>query len=205
MKNQETEVKFKLGDEKSLVNNITEMGFVKVKEVFETNLIFDMKDSSYSSMGRLIRVRMTDKGNILTYKEKQGEDTVYKVRTEIETGIDDSEQMIEMLKYMGFIITFVYQKRRKYYKKDNIEITVDELPFGKYIEMESTREEIDILSKKLNLELTEISNMSYLDLYESICEEDGIESSSITAFTDEDYSKYEKLIKELNNFQKNRF
>ncbi len=204
MKNQEIEVKFRLENEKAFIDHLNKMGFINVKDVFETNIIFDMMDGSYSSRGRLVRVRETDKGNILTYKEKQGEDSQYKVRTEIETSIDDSEQMIEMLKYMGFIISFVYQKKRMYFTKDDIEITIDKLPFGNYIEIEATKNQIVNLSKELNLEMTEISNMSYLALYYKVCRRQNIQPSSVTAFTEEDTDKYKRLIHELQTFNEKR-
>jgi adenylate cyclase, class 2 len=204
MKNQEIEVKFRLENEKAFIDHLNKMGFINVKDVFETNIIFDMMDGSYSSRGRLVRVRETDKGNILTYKEKQGEDSQYKVRTEIETSIDDSEQMIEMLKYMGFIISFVYQKKRMHFTKDDIEITIDKLPFGNYIEIEATKNQIVNLSKELNLEMTEISNMSYLALYYKVCWEQNIQPSSVTAFTEEDTDKYKRLIHELQTFNEKR-
>ena len=204
MKNQEIEVKFRLENEKAFIDHLNKMGFINVKDVFETNIIFDMMDGSYSSRGRLVRVRETDKGNILTYKEKQGEDSQYKVRTEIETSIDDSEQMIEMLKYMGFIISFVYQKKRMHFTKDDIEITIDKLPFGNYIEIEATKNQIVNLSKELNLEMTEISNMSYLALYYKVCRRQNIQPSSVTAFTEEDTDKYKRLIHELQTFNEKR-
>jgi adenylate cyclase class 2 len=205
MKNQEVEVKFRLENEKALIEHISMMGFINIKNVFETNIIFDMMDGSYSSRGKLIRVRETDKGNVLTYKEKQGDDSQFKVRKEIETGVDDSEQMIEMLKYMGFVISFVYQKKRMYFTKDDIEITIDKLPFGNYIEIEATQEQILNISKELNLGMTEISNMSYLALYYKVCREQNTQPSTITAFTEEDTNKYKQLIDELQTFNENRY
>ena len=72
--------------------------------------------------------------------------------------MDATERIIELL---GYKLTAVYEKRREYWRLDDVEVVLDELPFGLFMEIEGTIETIDAAEKKLGLKEVEREPRGY--------------------------------------------
>lgn len=122
-------------------------------EDFETNLLFAGGD--LSAKASILRLRTTADKAVLTYKESLPGESGVKQRIEHETALTDGAAMFEILTSLGFVPSMVYEKRRQTWVFEAVEIVVDELPFGFYLEIEGA--ETDILNVEQKLELTELT------------------------------------------------
>lgn len=188
--NYEIEMKFLLPSygKEELIKKLINLGAIDKGKKFENNILFDTEDKALDKKDYLLRLRRVNDRNILTFKGAAKKNVSFKIRKEIESEISDFDNMIEILKSIGYQIKFIYQKYRSSFHLNNLDITIDELPFGTYIEIEGEKEKILSISKKLNLKITEISNITYFDLYISECKRKNIEPSSYTVFEDYDLS-----------------
>ncbi len=116
---------------------------------FEDNEIYDTGDGSLSREGRLLRLRMAEGRGILTFKEKVETDLRAKVRREVETRVDSPEAIREILRKLGLVKVYRYQKYRCYYVWNDpgsgaaLSISLDDTPIGVFVELEGPKESID--------------------------------------------------------------
>ncbi len=98
----------------------------------ETNLRFDFPDGRLRNAKQVLRVR-SDHHHLLTFKAP-GADPEH--RLEWETGIDNPDSLVHLLKSIGLEVVFVYEKYRETFTLDPCEVMLDELPFGCFVEVE---------------------------------------------------------------------
>ena len=60
------------------------------------------------------------------------------------------------------------EKYRLFFKYDNVDILIDELPFGIYLEIKGEDNEINRVTKILNIDETDLIKMTYWDIYDKI-------------------------------------
>src|SRR5687768_4043938 len=147
----ETEKKYHL-DEKRLdeiTQRLIELGATFQKEVFEVN--YQHRGGDMDERGATLRLRKIGDFTVLTYKERIKSDNGAKSKMEFETSVSDVDAAEAIIERLGYKLTAVYEKRRKYWHFDDVELVIDELPFGLYIEIEGTEDEIAKAEKKLGL------------------------------------------------------
>ena len=66
---------------------------------------------------------------------------------------------------MGFNVSDSYEKFRTTYFFQNVEIVLDELPYGNFVEIEGAHNDIVETIQQLNLSATSRMNHSYLQLF----------------------------------------
>lgn len=134
--NQETESKFwvnKLGPyEKKLLE--LQASLVETR-AFESNIRFDTVDNLFTKSGKVLRLRKYH-DNRLTYKGPSQRIGGALSREEIETVVKNHENMRLILHSIGFEERAIYEKYRTMYSFRNCLITLDELPYGNFIEIE---------------------------------------------------------------------
>jgi len=59
-------------------------------------------------------------------------------RTELETTMGDLETVQRILKALGYVQILIYEKYRAIYEINGCHIMLDELPYGDFVEIEST-------------------------------------------------------------------
>lgn len=185
MKEQlEIEMKFPMPDidKNDFIKKLIDMGAVKGERVFENNMILDNFDSQLQGVGHLLRLRKVDDRTVLTYKGDVKKDKEMKIREEIETEVENYDTMLEILRRLGYNVIKIYQKYRQAFEFNSVVLTIDELPFGKYIEIEGDKEKILELAEELELEKTDICNMNYIGIYYKVCSQKGIEASNHITF-----------------------
>lgn len=159
----EIEKKYRLKDKKQrdqVATTLKEFGAVFVNEVFEENFLH--KGGDLREKSAVLRVRKIADTSILTYKEKIREDELHiKHRIEYETKVSDVEATEKIIQSLGFSLNVIYEKRRKTWHFGEVEVVLDELPFGHYMEIEGTAEDIEKAEKKLGFRDLESESRGY--------------------------------------------
>ena len=134
----------------------------------ELNYRFDTADLSLTHSQRVLRLRQ-DQKNILTYKGPSETSEGVRVRPEIELEVDDFEKAVEFLKALGYSLVVQYEKWRTTYTLHGLEITLDEMPYGNFSEIEG--EDTSVIrstSAALALDWECRVNASYLSLFDNL-------------------------------------
>jgi adenylate cyclase class 2 len=157
----ETERKYRLSEKRleEIISMLNKLGATFEKEVFEVN--YQHRGGEMDERGATLRLRKIGDFTVLTYKEKVKSDEGTKQKIEYETNVSDVEAMEQIIERLGYRLTAVYEKRRKYWKLNDVEVVVDELPFGHFMEIEGTIESIDKAEKKLGLKEAEREPRGY--------------------------------------------
>ena len=103
---------------------------------FEDNVLLDDPSRSLSSSGRLLRLRRTGDGSVLTFKGPRRIVEGIKSREEIEAAVADADALLAIFAGLGLGPVFRYQKYRETYAWEDVEIVVDETPIGTFFEIE---------------------------------------------------------------------
>ncbi|MCC6824125.1 MAG: class IV adenylate cyclase [Acidobacteria bacterium] len=112
----------------------------------------------------VLRVRKTDDTATLTYKERIDPSSEFKKQIEFETEIGDAAAMEAIIERLGYSLEAVYEKHRKAWNWGGVEIVLDELPFGRYMEIEGPPDGIRDAEKTLGVEHLEVELRSYPSL-----------------------------------------
>lgn len=157
----ETEKKFRLTEEQynQLIADLKELKAEFSGEDFEINELYG--GGILEEENALLRVRKINEKTILTYKRKLSNNLGVKQHTEYETEVADAEAIENIIKSLGFQLGMVYEKRRKKFLLNNIEVVLDELPFGLFMEIEGKLTEIAMIEMLLGLEDFTVENHTY--------------------------------------------
>ncbi len=168
MNNQEKEIeaKFYLSDQNGLRERLEQAGAALAKpRVLEINLRFDTPGKALSSRGQVLRLRQ-DAAVRMTYKGPAEAGQSVAVRREIEFEVSDREAAKDLLEALGYEVMVMYEKYRTTYHYGGAEITLDEMPYGNFCEIEAPdAETVHTLADRFQLEWGARINASYLDLF----------------------------------------
>jgi len=132
----EVEVKFFLTDLHAFEKRVRSIGAVLVRpRTREVNYRFDTPDMKLSKERRVLRLRQ-DSSTLLTYKGPAQVNDNVSMRPEIELEVNDFMAASDLLEALGFQLNVKYEKWRTIYQLDELEITLDEMPFGNFTEIE---------------------------------------------------------------------
>ena len=137
-------------DKKKLVEltaKLGELGAEFAYETFEENYLH--RGGLLDLRPAVLRLRKTEQRTTLTYKEKLGNESAFKQQIEFETEVSDVEAMENIIDRLGYKLALVYEKHRKSWHLGNVEVVLDELPFGYYMEIEGSKEDILKVEKRL--------------------------------------------------------
>jgi adenylate cyclase class 2 len=109
----------------------------------------------------VLRVRKIGDKTVLTYKRRIQNEFDIKQQIEHETEIANSEEIVKIIENLGFIASLVYEKRRKTWKFREVEIVLDELPFGLFMEIEGSITAIAEAEMFLEAEDFEVEHETY--------------------------------------------
>jgi adenylate cyclase class 2 len=157
----EIEKKYRL--DKGRLTEITaklgEMGAVFLGEVFEENYLH--RGGVIDERGAVLRLRKIGGLTLLTYKERLRNDSDIKHRIEHETTVADVDAMESIIEKLGYKLSVIYEKRRKTWRFRDVEVVLDELPFGLFMEIEGTIKHIEEAEKLLQIEALEPETRGY--------------------------------------------
>jgi adenylate cyclase class 2 len=162
----ETEVKLRLPDAKSGRALLRSAGAEKVRDRhFEDNWLFDDAARSLTAQGKVLRVRRTDTGAVLTYKGLQRVEEGIKAREEVEQPLADADAFRLILTEIGFKPLRRYQKYREIYRWGGLEIVLDETPIGVFLELEGAIAEIHTCAAELGFSREDYISESYMGIF----------------------------------------
>lgn len=166
---QELEVKFYITDLNKLRSRLIDIGAdLSQPRTHEKNLRFDKPDGEFTRTHQVLRLRQ-DSSVRLTYKGPgQTVDGVH-VRKEIEFAASDFHTAKTFLEAIGFQVQMMYEKYRTVYELEGVQVTLDEMPYGNFIELEGA-EAVQIQNANQHLGLNWEARIleSYTSLFERL-------------------------------------
>jgi adenylate cyclase class 2 len=167
--NQEIEVKFYIHDLQAIQSKLIAANAKLIQErCLEVNLRFDQQDFGLSKDRRVLRLRK-DTQNVLTYKGPAEMGKSVSIRQEIEVLVDDFDTTRSLLEGLGYHVYMVYEKYRAMYQYHKVIVTLDELPYGNFIEIEGPdARTIQQTANLLGLNWKERVTTSYIYLFEEL-------------------------------------
>ena len=150
-----------------LLEKLSLIGATHVGPEVEENTLY--RNQNLDSNNSVLRVRKVSGRTILTYKERVPTSAEIKHQREEETEVADAAALDAILKALGSEPSLVYEKRRDTWRVGQAEVVIDELPFGLFMEIEGTEE--DIRAAESGLGCTDIE--SEHDTYPQLAEKYG--------------------------------
>lgn len=165
MKYIEKELKFKIKDLSGLIDYLKKQGAVVLNKSKEKTVRLDTLNQDLEKRGVFLRVRAGSK-NTITLKEKIGEDKNVRKRKETEFEIQDIEAMTYILGKLGFDYPRTMEKYRINLEYKGAKLSIDELFFGLYLEIEGEENTIEAISKELGFNSEDKIIGTYWDILE---------------------------------------
>lgn len=134
----ETEIKYRLNSEQfgQIEKDLEEFKATYIGEDFEENIIYG--GGTLPDLNAVLRIRKIGEKTILTFKKHLAGNSGIKEQIEHETVVENATEIEQIIKELGFEKRLVYEKRRKTWHFREVEIVLDELPFGLFVEIEGT-------------------------------------------------------------------
>lgn len=135
--------------------------------IYERNVRFDTPEQALLQRQQLLRLRQ-DTRNRLTFKGPAAEDAASeaKVREEIEVDVGDFDRTAIILQRLGFGPVQIYEKYRETFHWRGVEIVLDEMPFGHFVELEGHENGLKAVATALGLDWSKRVLANYLALME---------------------------------------
>ena len=167
--NLEIESKFYVRNLSAIEQKLVSIGAnCIVPRGFEYNLRFDNKQNSLQRQHKVLRLRKFDDVR-LTFKGPGERIENALSRQEIELVVSDFDQAQKFLESLGYNVAAIYEKYRTMYKINTATITLDELPYGNFVEIEAdSPEQIKELAIRLGLSPEVAIPFSYQGLFELV-------------------------------------
>ena len=176
----EVEIKFHVADIATLEGQLKASGFrLQTQRTHEFNTIYDLPDHSLRGRGELLRLRKYGVTWTVTHKSK-GAAGKHKSRKEIETKVEDGEQLATLFRSLGYVPTFRYEKFRTEWASEGGLVVIDETPIGIIAEIEGEAGWIDRTAKTLGVAESEYSTKSYAELYGEWKRNSGSDAAEMT-------------------------
>jgi adenylate cyclase class 2 len=162
-------VKFYVTQLETLERRLQSLGAELIQaRTMELNLRFDTPEHELENGFRVLRLRM-DTAARMTYKGPSIGRQGVRVRQEIEFEVSDFDSARSLLQALGYRIIMIYEKYRAVYRLDGVDVALDELPYGRFVELEGPdAESIHALSDRLELNWDASAPGSYAMLFEGL-------------------------------------
>ena len=136
----ETEIKFLVSDLPVLRARVLAAGGVLIApRVLEVNLRFENATNGLRPAGQVLRLRRDTRAR-LTYKGPSAALGQVQTRPEFETEVADFNATRAILEGLGYHLSWAYEKYRETFHLGAVEVVLDELPFGNFLELEGPDE-----------------------------------------------------------------
>jgi adenylate cyclase class 2 len=148
----EIEKKYRLDHQRrpKIIAKLKALGAEFMREDFEENYLH--RGGLLDERNAVLRLRKIGDTVILTYKERIRSDDDIKHKIEYETEVADVDAIENIIEKLGYRLDVVYEKRRQTWHFDKVEVVMDDLPFGLYMEIEGEIDDIEEAEKLLEIE-----------------------------------------------------
>lgn len=166
---KELEIKLLISDLPFLQEQLKGKNVQLVQDrTYEINLRFDDHKGTLTNSKKVLRLRQDTLAR-LTYKGPSKLAGGATLRQEIEFSVSDFEAARHFLEALGYRVVMVYEKFRTTYRLSNVLITLDEMPYGGFIELEGSRaDDIQQVTHELGLNWEARIPESYTSLFEKL-------------------------------------
>lgn len=179
----EIEVKFLVLDHAPVRERLMAAGGRPARpRVREVNLRFDDPRATLGGEGKILRLRQDDRAR-LTLKRRPAGKVVSEVRSleELEVEVADLETARAILEGVGFQVVVMYEKYRETHHLGPVEVVLDELPYGNFVELEGPDEAaLRQSAEALGLRWDRRFAGSYLSLFERARRKHGLKFRDLT-------------------------
>lgn len=162
----EIEVKFLVPDLTAVRQQLVKLGATLTNpRVYEKNIRLDTPEEALLQKRQLLRLRqdtavkITFKGDPPTLIQSEA-----KVREELEIEATDLDTAVLIFQRLGFNPVQIYEKYRETFSWQSIEIVLDEMPFGNFIELEGDEPSLKNVAAQLGLDWHQRILTNYLGL-----------------------------------------
>jgi adenylate cyclase class 2 len=177
----EQEAKFRISDLAALEQRLKTLGArCKQERTYELNLRFDTPDGRLASAYQVLRLRQ-DQRSRLTFKDAADPNSAVSSRKEIEVEVGDLATARAILEALGYQVVVCYEKYRAAYQLGDVEVSLDEMPYGNFSEIEGPDEEsIHAATEQLGLKWEARSKLSYLAIFGAVKDAFGLGMADLT-------------------------
>lgn len=177
----ETEVKFHLPFPETIRSRIQEADAQFAGRSFEKNIRFEDDACSLMKKKALLRLRKTESRIELTYKGEPPEKNMdFKVHRELEVTVSDFDTTASILKELGFHEEQIYEKYRETWNLDETVVCMDNMPFGDFLEIEGSPENIRKTAASLGLDWEKRILENYLSIFQTLKNERRLSFNNVT-------------------------
>ncbi len=171
----ELEVKYLVSDLVRMEERIQSLGGILTQpRTHEINLRYDTPEGDLTRAHRVLRLRQ-DQAAILTYKGPAHAEQGVQSRVEIEMIVENFDTARAFLEALGYRVSVMYEKFRTSYMYRDAVITLDEMPYGAFIEIEGQNpDQIHDISDDLRLDWSARAPGSYLEIFEGFKQRRGL-------------------------------
>jgi adenylate cyclase class 2 len=161
---REIEAKFSVSDLEKIRRSILNLGGkVSIPKHLEHNRYFDTPDRALKAGRQILRIRSGSQIH-MTYKRQAG---TFESRTEIELALDSVDNALAMLQALGYELILKYSKERETCELHGAQIMLDELPFGRFVEIEGpSLDSVRDVASSLGLDWQKRESRGYFTLFE---------------------------------------
>lgn len=165
----EKEAKFYIRELEKVEANLIRLGATcSQPKTAELNLRFDTPEKTLSASMQVLRLRRDTRAR-LTYKGPADASSTVSARPEYEVEISDLETGRRILESLGYQVMTIYEKKRASYTFGDVEVSLDQMPFGDFIEIEGPNEaSIQLIANKLGMTWENRSSQSYMRLFMTV-------------------------------------
>lgn len=177
----ETEVKLYVPDLAVIEQRLQAVGAqLTAPRVLERNVRYDTADGRLVASGQVLRLRQDTRVR-LTYKD-QGAALANGALTRFEAEVEVSnfDTMQTILAKLGYVPSMAYEKYRTTYTLDEVEVALDELPLGSFVEIEGDVDAIEQAIARLGLAEARRYPHSYAKLFDHVRRNLGLAFTDLT-------------------------
>ena len=162
---KEIEIKFRIDHLPALIRALKQAGFKQLtRSTHEMNSLYDLPGQKLRKRGELLRLRKYGEAWVLTHKAK-GKAGRHKMRVELETRVENGQQLDAILRALGFAPTFRYEKYRAEWSDGTGHVVLDQTPIGNFGEIEGPPRWIDGTAARLGLTSADYITQTYADIF----------------------------------------
>ena len=103
----------------------------------QEDALLDTAERSLCDRACALRIRMESGQGRITFKGPLQE-SVMKLRDELETIVGDGILLIRIFEELGFTVWFRYEKYREEFSHEDVIVAIDETPVGVFVEIEGS-------------------------------------------------------------------
>jgi adenylate cyclase, class 2 len=163
---REVEIKTLVADANTLARRLRASGFRLVtRRTHEMNVLYDLPGHPLRRRGEILRLRKYGDRWTFTHKSK-GTAQRHKSRQELETAVADGPSLDRILRALGFVPSFRYEKFRSEWTDGRGHVVIDETPIGTVAEIEGPPRWIDRTARRLGIPQSSYITLSYGAMFE---------------------------------------